>query len=285
MAIHWPSTGEGQFQKGMAYVALSRCQQLEDVNIIIPKYKLMSKRSLRALIRKQIVVDHGARVQKENMDIIELERRALAKSEKEMNLIVSYLNVRKGLLIKKDDVETDDVLLSSDIFGIGETCLEDNNDVQYDGFNAIFANVRNGQGSAVYVKNDFEFYPETFCDNNISAIFLSLSNIDLIFLYLSKQYSWNILRPVLEKWINKERKVAILGDMNWQYDCENPEMKKYLEQTLDFKQIINVPTHDQGYTIDHIYINEKLVEEKATFTTEAVYYSDHDIIQLKVPKL
>ena len=266
-------------------MALSRCQQLKDVQIIIPKCKLMSKRSLRAHIRKQIIVDHGARAQKENMDVLELERREIAKKEIENNLIVSYLNVRKGLIVKEEDVKEDDILMSSDVFGIGETCLLDNAQVQYEGYNAIFANVRNGQGSAVYIKNGYDFHPDTFSDEKITAIFLSLENIDLIFLYLSKQFSWNSLKTVLENWIKNERRVAILGDMNWQFDCETSEMKTYLENTLDFKQIINVPTHDQGHTIDHIYINKKLIEEGATFGTEPVYYSDHDIIQLKIPKL
>ena len=267
----------------MAYVALGRCQRLEDVFIIIPKYKLMTKRSLRALIRKHIIVDAGALAQKENMDIIELERRAILKTEKENNLIISYLNVRKGLIVKEEDVKDDDILMNSDIFGIGETCIIGDTQVQYEGYESIFVNIRNGQGSAVFIKNGFEYYHDTFSDDKISAIFLSLQNVDLIFLYVSKQFSWNKLKTVLEKWIKNERRIAILGDMNWQYDCETSDMKTYLEQILDFKQIINVPTHDQGHTLDHIYVNKKLIEEKPTFGTEPVYYSDHDIIQLKVP--
>ena len=29
-----------------------------------------------------------------------------------------------------------------------------------------------------------------------------------------------------------------MGDMNWQYDCEETEMKKYLEKGLHFKQLV-----------------------------------------------
>ena len=269
----------------MAYVALGRCERIEDVHIIIPKCRLMSKRSLRALIRKHIKVDNDALAEKQSIDKLDLERRAAKKTENENNLIISYLNVRKGLIVKEDDVKDDDILMESDIFGIGETCLIDDASIQYDGLNSIFANVRNGQGTAVYVKNDLECYHDTFCNETISAIFLHFENFDLIFLYLSKHYSWEILKPVLENWIDIERKVAILGDMNWQYDCENTEMKRHLEHTLQFKQLINVPTHDQGHTIDQIYINKKLIEDGATFDTEPVYYSDHDIIQLKISKL
>ena len=284
MAIHWP-TEKGTFQDGMAYVALGRCEQIEDVYIVIPKYRLMSKRSLRNLIRKHIKVDADALAQKQVIDTIDSERRMKEKSNKENNIIISYLNVRKGLIVKKEDVEKDDILMSSDIFGIGETCLTGDANVQYKGFDSIFVNVRNGQGSAVYLKNDLFFDHETFSNDKISAIYLNLPNIDLIFLYLSKQFSWNILMPVLKNWIKNERRVAILGDMNWHYNSENTEMKKYLEETLQFKQIINVATHDQGHTLDHIYINKTLAKEDTSFGTEPVYYSDHDIVQLKIPKI
>ena len=102
-------------------------------------------------------------------------------------------------------------------------------------YETIFVSIRNGQGSAVFIKNGFEYYHDTFSDDKISAIFVSLENVDLIFLYISKQFSWNKLKTVLEKWIKNERRVAILGDMNWQYDSEANEMKTYLEKSSGFK--------------------------------------------------
>ena len=112
MSIHWPTEEGETFQKGMAYVALSRCEDINDLHIYIPKYKLMSKRSLAALIRKHIKVDADALEQKLNMDQIELERRANQTSERENNSIFSFLNVRKGLVVKQEDVEKDDILMN-----------------------------------------------------------------------------------------------------------------------------------------------------------------------------
>ena len=82
---------------------------------------------------------------------------------------MSYLNVRKGLLIKGDDIRFDNILTNSDIFAIGETCLTNHDEVYYNGFKSIFANVRNGQGTAVYVKNDLECDSSKYSDEKIYA--------------------------------------------------------------------------------------------------------------------
>ena len=207
----------------MAYVALSRCESMEDVKIAGKFDITQIKASPRALEAKQ------------EIDEIDSNRRQAEQLDKENNFIVSYLNVQKGLNVKELDVQHDDILTSSDIFGIGETCIIGDTQVQYEGYESIFVNIRNGQGSAVFIKNGFEYYHDTFSDDKISAIFLSLENVDLIFLYISKQFSWNKLKTVLEKWIKNERRVAILGDMNWQYDCETSEMKKIFRTNVRFQ--------------------------------------------------
>ena len=103
----------------------------------------------------------------------------------ENNFIISYLNVEKGLIVKGKDVENDDVLITSDVFGIGESCLLKDNEFPIDGFQSIFKNVGNGQGSAAYMKENLMFHSETFSNDKISAIFLSLDKLDIIFLYIS----------------------------------------------------------------------------------------------------
>ena len=109
--------------------------------------------------------------------------------------------------------------------------------------------------------------------------------IDVIFVYISKNYSWNELKIVLDEWICNGRNVVILGDVNWQYDTATTAMGTYLQNVLKFRQLIDTPTHDGGHIIDHIYVNEKLWQENPTVLQTAVNYSDHDLIQLKIPVL
>ena len=68
---------------------------------------------------------------------------------------------------------------------------------------------------------------------------MSTDSLDMIFLYLSKGFSWLKLKSFFDKWINNNRKVAIMGDTNWQYDNDETEMKKYLQNGLHFKQLVN----------------------------------------------
>ena len=266
--IHWDN-----FQPGMAYVALSRCESMEDVKIAGKFDITQIKASPRALEAKQ------------EIDEIDSNRRQAEQLNRENNFIVSYLNVQKGLNVKELDVQHDDILTSSDVFGIGETCLEENDKVHFSGYSGVFENVRNGQGTSAFIKDGLEFDAQTFSSDKISAIYLKSDMVDIIFLYISKNYSWNELKPVLNGWINNKRSVAILGDVNWQFDTSTTDMGTYLLNELKFRQLIEDPTHDSGHIIDHIYINEKLWQENPTITQISVNYSDHDLIQLKIPLL
>ena len=257
----------------MAYVALSRCERMEDVHITGKFDITQIKASPRALEAKQ------------EIDEIDANRRQAEQLNIENNFIISYLNVQKGLNVKYLDVQQDDMIMSSNVFGIGETCLEKNDEVNYSGYNSIFENVRNGQGTAAFVKEGLKFEVKTYSNDKISAIFLKCDMIDIIFLYVSKNYSWSELKTLLDEWINNERSVAILGDVNWQFDASTTDMGRYLQNMLKFRQLIDVPTHDSGHIIDHIYVNEKLWQEYPTVSQTAVNYSDHDLIQLKIPVL
>ncbi len=79
------------------------------------------------------------------------------------------------------------------------------------------------------------------------------------------------------------RSVAIIGDVNLDYnEKQNHQFIKYLEER-NFKQIIKKPTHEKGGLIDHIYINKSLQEKKSFSSQRSVYYSDHDCITLHIP--
>ena len=85
--------------------------------------------------------------------------------------------------------------MNSDIFGIGETCLEINDEVHFSGYASIFKNVRNGQGTSAFIKDGLEFVTQTFSSDKISAIYLKSDMVDIIFLYIFWIYvvKYNIL--------------------------------------------------------------------------------------------
>ena len=47
----------------------------------------------------------------------------------------------------------------------------------------------------------------------------------------------------------------------------------------------NKPTHVSGSLIDHVYINESLIEEFFTnATVKNIYFSDHDAVRITIVK-
>ena len=77
---------------------------------------------------------------------------------------------------------------------------------------------------------------------------------------------------------------AVIGDINENLGSMRiwPFNKKMC--LLGFEQLIKTPTCDTGSTLDHIYVNDAMKIKGITTEIDAVYYSDHDIISLNIPK-
>ena len=54
--------------------------------------------------------------------------------------------------------------------------------------------------------------------------------------------------------------------------------------SMGFQQLINEPTCETGSIIDHIYVNRAMKAKDVSTNIDAVYYSDHDIVSLYIPK-
>ena len=85
-------------------------------------------------------------------------------------------------------------------------------------------------------------------------------------------------------WIEQEVPTAVIGDVN-----ENPsKLRKnpFLNKmtSMGFEQKIKEPTCQTGSLIDHIYVNDAMKTKEIFTEINAVYYSDHDIISLYIPK-
>ena len=272
LIIHW-----GSFINGMAYVMLGRCQKLEDIHIV-GKFD-----------KSQIKCDPNALEMKYKLDFKDQLRSEKLANELRNSFVISFVNVNR-LFPHLPDVLSDHILLNSDVFGLAETWLENEEQIIVDDFKGFFHNVRKGQGTAAFVKNKIHCEVTRFSQvggenisEKISGILVNTEKVDIIFLYLSKHYIWNDLKTCLERWIPSEKPAAILGDLNWNYleSFSNP-MKEYL-LSKDFKQLVNEPTHDAGNLIDHAYVNQELLKLNVTLSKYCIEYSDHDILQIKFP--
>ena len=111
---------------------------------------------------------------------------------------------------------------------------------------------------------------------------MSSDNLKVLFVYISKGVNWEKFIKVLDSIINdNNRPMAIMGDVNFDPNEDNPPLKQYMIQRK-FSQLVKSPTHDCGRLLDLIYVNDLLLIKNPSCSQRPTYYSDHDIITLHV---
>ena len=209
------------------------------------------------------------------------EREARARCWK-----ISYLNVRsiQSSHGHRQDVACDNLLMSTDMFGLGETWLESDEQVNFEDFSGYFANFRNGKGIAGYTKIDLITRPEIVSSNTYSAMVFRTTYFHIIFLYLSKNYNKVELFEFLDNWIDMDFPTAVIGDINENLGLFKKAPFKQKMISKGFQQLIKEPTCTTGGLIDHIYANSAMKALGIDTEIDAAYYSDHDIVSLCIKK-
>ena len=257
----------------MAYVMLGRSQKLEDIYI------------LGEVKAKDIKADPDALNETYRLcnEFYKIKEREEAKFND--CFTISYLNINR---IKPHllDVKKDLFIMKSDVISLAETWLQPDEVVSFEeeGFSGVQLNIGNGKGIMAFTKMqdyDSENIRTMSCEN-FSAIFMKTELADLIFLYLSRGFNWGKLEKLLSLWINNQRSVAVIGDMNIDFIDEDHEFIQYMTRN-GFGQLVQEPTHIRGGLLDQIYVNKALMEKKPFSSQNCVSYSDHDKITLHIP--
>ena len=190
------------------------------------------------------------------------------------------------MLPHKEDISTDSWLMNSDIISFGETWLKPEQKVCFEdqGYKGIQVNTQNanGKGLASFIKKKHEAFWEKFAGEKYSAILTKTKSVDVIQLYLSKDFDWNKLHQILQKWIIQDKDVAIIGDTNINHLKQRHDFIEFLK-CKNFIQLVEKPTHEDGGLLDQIYVNQALLKKKPFYSQRSVYYSDHDEIVLHIP--
>ena len=265
VVIHWTNS----MQNGMAYVMLGRSSRRQDIYIA------------GELDTSQIRCDPDALEETERLQDVFDENEAEMKEKRSKQWKISYLNVR-SLNAHQEDVRRDNFLMDSDILGLGETHLKEEESVYLDGFQGSFANFGKGKGVAGFSKMDLLTQPEIVRSSSASAILFKTKFFNVIFLYLSNDYNKQSIFGLLDNWIQPQIPTAVMGDVN-EDALENSSLEKFM-RSKDFYQMVDKPTRESGKLIDHIYVNHALDEMGFSTQVDASYFSDHDIISLYVSK-
>ena len=195
---------------------------------------------------------------------------------------ISFLNAR-SLRKHQKDIMIDPELMKSSIVGVAETHLHVDEELYLEGFEGSFVNAGKGKGVAAFSKiavNDIT----KMCQSSFTAISLEFKNIKIVFAYISSQVNMeevNLhLRPMLQE---KKKPTIILGDMNFHYSEKQNTLKSYLED-FGYHQLIDKVTHDEGHTLDHIYVSDLTILSKENVCLKPLYYSDHDAVCIRLEK-
>ena len=254
-------------EHGMAYVMLGRTEKLEDIFISgdidfngISCYHVALTESNRLLTKFK---ESESKKMEENKD----------------SLTISYLNIR-SLKNKVNAITKTPSLMQSDVLALGETWLKSHEIIEFDGFQSFFASHGRGKGIAVYSKHDPICEPQVFSNEHLSLMVFKLNNCTAVFLYRSQDCEESFLCSMLENVITQEVPMVIMGDVN--IDSEKQSVLKSYLTEKKFVQQIKKPTFDNGSTLDHLYVNALMQNFQIEQTS--VYFTDHDVITLKIKK-
>ena len=114
----------------------------------------------------------------------------------------------------------------------------------------------------------------------------------LINIYRNQEISMNIFVQeytlFLEKIFEKCDTLIVVGDFNaWAEDCTNSDFRKLntLMNSFGLNQMVREATHEDGHTLDHLYINEfqtNLLIEKVTSERFGLF-TDHYPVFFQIP--
>ena len=256
----------------MAYVMLGRVETIDDMFIV------------GDFDPGQIRADPEAKIETERLNEIAHRRNSFEQHLIDSSTVLGSLNVR-SLRKHFEDVLTDPFLMKCDIFGLSETWLHENEMPEFPNYQGIFVSyvgdLAKGKGLAVFTKEPLDYDILKADDATASGVCVKHQKLNAVFLYLSQNFNWNLVRDFLDKVISPDKPTVIMGDFNWHYP-DNHHMKKYL-LLRGFTQLIRRATHKDGRIIDQLYTSSHFSGVEIGVKQQSTPYSDHDMITTFVP--
>ena len=278
------------FNYGQVYVALSRSTSLQGLHI------------LGEINTKHIKADprvHNEYDRLRSFKLVDLKDITHSNKRKieDNNLVVTLclLNIR-SLRKHSSDVKCDVNLLKNDLIAFTETqLLPNDNDSDIIDNLSPFSLYRYDHNSdkysslAICIKKKFhvtnqEYYPTLNAVRFMFTFNNHRSHVNISLLLIYRKNNSNILDLIngIDYLVRSNPIDIILGDFNINYFSSNDmEVLSSLMQSLDYLQIVAMPTFISGSLLDHVYIRQanKLDIDSSVIN---VYYSDHDAIKITI---
>ena len=254
---------------------MGRVQQLKDLSII--NFSPVGIRCSEAALTESRNLDMRA-------NELEIQENAFFEDS---YLMIGYINIAQ-FKPHFDSLWNDNNTALCDVIGIGETWLKPNEAISNlpSNYNNHFINDNNGKGLAVFYKesgiiiqsDDYYMFPGCF-----SMLKIDVKGVRIIFVYISSKISFDVYKMELHKLIGPEdMPKVVIGDVNWHYE-KSHSMKSHM-MSNGFQQLIQYPTHRKGNILDHVFVNERLLEFKGKIEVhqKPCYFTDHDYLFLNI---
>ena len=158
-----------------------------------------------------------------------------------------------------EDIVCDKTILESTSVAFSETWLNEEENLQINGYKSHFISVGPGKGLAVYFKDDIFQPVKDIQKDKMPVSKLKSSNLDVIAVYRSEQGNPSeLLNHIMD--LSPSANTVICRDFNICYLSQrNNKITKYLEQN-GFTQLIKEATNIKGRLLDHFYFRSSVDE-------------------------
>ena len=257
---------ESCFDAAMAYVMLSRVQEIQQLYILEKLTPSKIRPNQKALAELQEMTDRSVN-----------GNPPLWRQKNTDTLKIASLNIAR-LKPHMIDLRADKKIQEADIIHLQETWNNDNENkcLSLDGYNSHFLNIGPGKGLATYFKGIFK-HETDICTESIQITKFSSEYVDSINLYRTQKGVTTELNNLLSQLVTPHKITVITVDfnicsrINW-----NNRTSTFLK-SINFKQYQLGPTQISGGHIDHLYINHDGPRPVKVDTERySPYYSDHD---------
>ena len=258
------------FEAAQAYVMLSRVQELEQLYILnlVPSEKIYpSSQALEELKR---------------MNEIALNKKNIMEACDDRIISINIRSLRSHFedLINEAQIANCDVLL------VQQTCLEISETTgrfKLANYSSHFNSRGNGKGLALFFKSKFTPVLDV-TEDGYQMSKLESEGYDVISVYRSSDSNSSnkqMFTSVLLIMVNVQKTTFILGDFNCDLKCDGSSVLSREIIDFGFSQLVKEPTHNQGGIIDHCYTSKNVIPNNVKLSQKAVYYSDHDLLEVQ----
>ena len=137
-----------------------------------------------------------------------------------------------------------------------------------------------GRGIATYCdEEEFVLTGEFICEKDCQIMKVRCDNFDLINVYRSQ--ACKVFNEKIEYVVDSSRPTILCGDTNIDITKDNGQSFIDFMKHLGLTQLVHKSTHQSGGLLDHVYVTSDLLE-KVSVKQTGVFFSDHDLITIKV---